>query len=54
MRIIYLFIIIFGLAACAGPNPNPGERTVDVAWEKYDYNTAFEVLRPAAERGLLI
>ena len=51
MRIIYLFIIIFGLAACAGPNPNPGERTVDVAWEKYDYNTAFEVLRPAAERG---
>ncbi|MEW8660456.1 MAG: tetratricopeptide repeat protein [Candidatus Thiodiazotropha endolucinida] len=51
MRFICLLIIFFGLAACAGPNPNPGERTVDVAWEKYDYNTAFEVLKPAAERG---
>lgn len=51
MRIIYIFIIILGLSACAGPNPNPGERTVDVAWEKYDYDTAFEVLMPAAERG---
>lgn len=51
MRIIYISIIIFVLAACAGPNPNPGERTVDVAWEKYDYDTAFEVLMPAAERG---
>lgn len=51
MRIIYVFIIAFNLAACAGPNPNPGERTVDLAWGKYDYNTAFEVLKPAAERG---
>lgn len=50
MRIIYIFAIALGLAACAGPNPNPGERTADVAWEKYDYNTAFEVLMPAAER----
>ncbi|EDY86718.1 Sel1 repeat family [gamma proteobacterium HTCC5015] len=24
---------------------------MDVAWEKYDYNTPFEVLMPAAERG---
>ncbi|MGK0272108.1 MAG: TPR repeat protein [Cocleimonas sp.] len=51
MRVICTFIIILGLAACAGPNPNPGERSVDVAWEKYDYDTAFEVLMPAAERG---
>tara|TARA_R110001583_G_scaffold98012_1_gene242888 strand:- start:873 stop:1418 length:546 start_codon:yes stop_codon:yes gene_type:complete len=51
MRTIYFFIIILTLAACAGPNPNPGERTVDVAWAKYDYNTAFEFLMPAAERG---
>ncbi|QDF77264.1 sel1 repeat family protein [Shewanella marisflavi] len=42
---------MLGLTACAGPNPNPGERTVDMAWEKYDYDTAFEVLMPAAERG---
>lgn len=51
MRIIYIFIIILGLTACAGPNQNPGERTVDMAWEKYNYDTAFEVLMPAAERG---
>jgi TPR repeat protein len=51
MRPVYLFIIVSCLFACAGPNPNPGERTVDVAWEKYDYATAFKILRPAAERG---
>ena len=51
MRVLWTFIIILGLTACAGPNPNPGERTVDIAWEKYDYETAFEVLIPAAERG---
>ncbi len=51
MRIIYIFLIVLGLTACAGPNPNPGERTVDMAWEKYDYDTAFAVLMPAAERG---
>ena len=51
MRIIYLFIIILSLTACAGPNPNPGERSADIAWEKYDYDTAFEILLPAAERG---
>jgi len=51
MKIIYILICMLGLTACAGLNPNPGERTVDVAWEKYDYNTAFKVLMPAAERG---
>lgn len=51
MRVIYIFLITLGLTACAGPNPNPGERTVDMAWVKYDYDTAFEVLIPAAERG---
>lgn len=51
MNIVYISLLVLGLSACAGPNPNPGERTVDVAWEKYDYDRAFEVLRPAAERG---
>ena len=51
MRIICIFITLLGISACAGPNPNPGERTADISWEKYDYNTAFEVLIPAAERG---
>jgi TPR repeat protein len=51
MRNFYLLITICFLVACAGPNPNPGERTVDVAWEKYDYEAVFSVLNPAAERG---
>ena len=38
-------------AACAGPNPNPGERTADMAWERGDYVRALSVIRPAAERG---
>lgn len=51
MRKLYLLIIVVVLAACAGPNPNPGERTVDMAWGEYDYSTALQILRPAAERG---
>ena len=51
MKVIYIFIALLCFTACAGPNPNPGERMVDVAWEKYDYDTAFEFLIPAAERG---
>ncbi|GAB6262562.1 hypothetical protein [Photobacterium sp. R1] len=51
MKIICMLTAILGPTACAGSNPNPGERTVDVAWEKYDYETVFEVLKPVAERG---
>lgn len=46
-----LCVVLLCLSACAGPNPNPGERTVDIAWERSDYNTIFRILRPAAERG---
>lgn len=38
-------------AGCAGPNPNPGERTTDVAWTTGDYKRAFEVAKPRAEAG---
>jgi TPR repeat protein len=51
MKIFYMVMTIFILTACAAPNPNPGERTVDVAWEKYDYDTVFKILMPAAKRG---
>lgn len=51
MRLIFIFTIILGLFACAGPNPNPGERTADIAWEKHDYATALDILKPAAQRG---
>jgi TPR repeat protein len=39
------------LAGCAGLNPNPGERTADVAWEHGDYARALSVIRPRAEDG---
>ncbi|MBI2525040.1 MAG: sel1 repeat family protein [Candidatus Rokubacteria bacterium] len=32
-------------------NPNPGERTADMAWERQDYQRALSVIRTAAERG---
>lgn len=39
------------LAACAGMNPNPGERTVDLAWTSGDFDRAFAVAQPGADRG---
>lgn len=39
------------LTACAGMNPNPGERTVDMAWTSGDFGRAFAIARPSAERG---
>lgn len=51
MRHLIFVIATMWLAACAGPNPNPGERTVDVAWDKYEYQRMLEVLLPAAKRG---
>lgn len=39
------------MAGCAGLNPNPGERTADVAWEHGDCPRALSVIRPFAERG---
>lgn len=50
MRILAVVILLV-VAGCAGPNPNADERTVDVAWSKYDYPHAIEILLPAAERG---
>jgi len=50
MKALTLLFTIF-LVGCAGMNPNPGERTADVAWSKYDYPRAIEILKPAAERG---
>jgi hypothetical protein len=36
---------------CAGPNPNPGERTSDVAWTSGNFEKAFDTARPRAEAG---
>ena len=45
---VLLFIFVVG---CAGPNPNPGERTTDMAWTSGDYERAFKVAKPRAESG---
>ncbi len=41
-----MFLIATG---CAGPNPNPGERTADKAWNSGNYQRAFEITKPRAE-----
>ena len=50
MRFAVIFLALI-FAGCAGPNPNPGERTADIAWSKYDYPHALGILEPSAERG---
>ena len=40
------------LSACAGPNPNPGERSADVLWSRYKHQEALEIIRRNAEEGL--
>jgi len=39
------------MAGCAGPNPNPGERTSDMAWNQGNFTRAFEVVKPRAMAG---
>jgi hypothetical protein len=46
-----IVVLLLALPGCAGMNPNPGERTADMAWERQDYQRALAVIRPAAERG---
>jgi TPR repeat protein len=48
---IVVVSLILASSGCAGMNPNPGERTADMAWERQDYQRALSVIRPAAERG---
>lgn len=44
-------LVALSLFACAGPNPNLGERTVDVAWHEGRYKDMLTVLKPKAEQG---
>jgi len=45
---LVLFLMISG---CAGPNPNPGERTTDIAWTSGNYEGTFSVVEPHALAG---
>ena len=50
LTLLSLTLAVF-LAACAGPNPNPGERTVDRAWLTNKFDQAFNTVKPFAEAG---
>ena len=39
------------LFACAGPNPNVGERTTDIGWTSGNYQQAFDTAKIYAEKG---
>jgi TPR repeat protein len=51
VRIILSLMAMMVLSGCAGMNPNPGERTTDVAWENGNYTQAFEVAEQFAEQS---
>lgn len=44
-------LLVIAATGCAGPNPNPGERTTDMAWTSGDFKRAFEAAKPRAEAG---
>ncbi len=46
--ILFPFLLLGG---CAGPNPNPGERTTDTAWMSGEFDKAVSVVKPRAEAG---
>ncbi|RXJ71862.1 hemagglutinin protein [Veronia nyctiphanis] len=47
---IIVFLSAF-LFACAGPNPNTGERTTDLGWTSGNYQQAFDTAKIYAEQG---
>lgn len=54
MKHIYSLVVglfAIAMAGCAGPNPNPEERTTDMAWTSNDFKRAVEVATPRAEAG---
>ena len=50
-HLLFSFCLILFLSACAGPNPNPGERTTDMGWLSGDFSSAYKTARPYAEQG---
>jgi len=51
MKIIIIFCVFLFTQSCAGPNPNPGERTADVLWSQEKFDRALEIIRPKAENN---
>ena len=42
---------MFIIQNCSGPNPNPGERTVDLFWHNNNPQKVFKILPKQAEKG---
>ena len=52
MKSIFFFVVVFVLGfGCAGPNPNPGERTADIALTNSNFDRALEKVGYNAEKG---
>lgn len=51
MKLQSLITISILISGCAGFNPNPGERTTDMAWTSGKFTRAFEIAKPHAEAG---
>ena len=51
LKVITSLSLFFLIAACAGPNPNVGERTTDIGWSSGNYKGAFIKAMPHAENG---
>lgn len=51
LKLPILAAVALLLSGCAGLNPNPGERTADLAWDHGDYARSVSVIRQPAERG---
>ncbi len=50
-NIFFCIVTLFLITSCAGPNPNPKERTTDIAWLSENYGKAFSTAKPFADAG---
>ncbi len=50
-NVSHICLLVLLLHGCAGMNPNPGERTTDMAWTSGDFQKAYMTVKPAADRG---
>jgi hypothetical protein len=52
LRIFIAITILFSFTGCAGQYPNPGERTADIFWSRYEHQKALDIIKPKAEQGI--
>jgi len=50
-KLLTAISVLFLITACAGPNPNPGERTTDMSWLSGNHQKAISIAKPLAESG---